>query len=68
MKFRKKGFENDFFKVVAYILLSIGIFKGYFGRLAWIVKKYSVIVKIYENKKHVRMSCKRTIGKEVGKS
>lgn len=28
MKFRKKGFENDFFKVVAYILLSIGIFKG----------------------------------------
>lgn len=36
--------------------------------LARIVKKHSVIVKIYENKKHVRMSCKRTIGKEVGKS
>lgn len=33
MEFRKKGFENDFFKVVAYILLSIEIFKGYFGRV-----------------------------------
>jgi hypothetical protein len=33
-----------------------------------IVKKHSVIVKIYENKKHVRMNGKPTIGKEVGKS
>lgn len=55
MKFRKKGFENDFLKVIL-----VG--------LARIVKKHSVIVKIYENKKHVRMSCKRTIGKELGKS
>lgn len=30
----EKGFENDFFKVVAYILLSIEIFKGYFGRVS----------------------------------
>ncbi|PFI17283.1 hypothetical protein COI75_20495 [Bacillus cereus] len=51
----KKGFENDFLKVIL-----VG--------LARIVKKHSVIVKIYENKKHVRMSCKRTIGKELGKS
>ncbi len=30
----EKRFENDFFKVVAYILLSIEIFKGYFGRVS----------------------------------
>lgn len=35
MKFRKKkGLSMIFFKVVAYILLSIGIFKGYFGRVS----------------------------------
>ncbi|OFD87286.1 hypothetical protein BWGOE12_57580 [Bacillus mycoides] len=42
MEFRKKGFENDFFKVVAYILLSIEILKVILAGLARFVKKHSL--------------------------
>jgi hypothetical protein len=65
---RKRRGECDFFKGIAYILLIIVIFQGCCGRISWIVKKHSVIVKIYKNKTHVKMSCKLTFGKDVGKS
>jgi hypothetical protein len=66
---KKKGEENFFLRGIAYILLIIVIFQGCCGRISWgIVKKHSVIVKIYKNKTHVKMSCKLTFGKDVGKS
>ncbi|EEM44391.1 hypothetical protein bthur0005_58720 [Bacillus thuringiensis serovar pakistani str. T13001] len=46
----------------------MGFFKAIATGLAGIMKKYSVIVKIYINIMHVWMICKRNFGKEVEKS